>query len=235
MTDLSNRRRRAGRLLVGAAALALPLTASITYAQDAGPNPPAPPVPPTASAAPLPPIAPTAPANPLAPEAPLPPVAGEPRIVIDEESPDGTRKERRVMVFRSTHGDHPAKALGAIPHVERRIVMRGKDGKMLAPDSPEFKAHMERFEKEMEGLGERIEKSVVIDEKHIERFGRSRGGGWRACREHGAAGHRKLRRGRGCERNPLGRWQAGDPDLSGAVGRPCAQQPESGAQLDRGQ
>lgn len=167
MTDLSDRRRRAGLLLVGAAALALPLTASITYAQDAASNPPAPPAPPTAIAAPLPPVAP---ANPLAPEAPLPPVAGEPRIVIDEGTPDGTRKERRVMVFRSAHGDHPAKALGAIPHVERRIVMRGKDGKMLAPDSPEFKAHMERFEREMEGLGERIEKSVVIDEKRIERM-----------------------------------------------------------------
>jgi beta-lactamase regulating signal transducer with metallopeptidase domain len=60
MSDTSPRRRMAGRALLGAAVLALPLTASITYAEVVAP--PAP-------------IAPIAPVAPLAPNAPTAPVA----------------------------------------------------------------------------------------------------------------------------------------------------------------
>lgn len=66
MNDLSQRRRLAGRGLLVAALVALPLTASISYAEPAVPAPPAAP---TAPAAPLPPEAPLPPAAPLAPMA----------------------------------------------------------------------------------------------------------------------------------------------------------------------
>jgi beta-lactamase regulating signal transducer with metallopeptidase domain len=65
MSDISPRRRMAGRMMAGAALLALPLTASITYAA------------PEAPAAPEPPVAPAAPAAPPAPEAPTAPEAPE--------------------------------------------------------------------------------------------------------------------------------------------------------------
>ncbi|PLK24979.1 hypothetical protein C0V72_02920 [Porphyrobacter sp. TH134] len=67
MSDLSPRRRWAGRALLGAGLLALPLTASISYAAGDQPAPAAP-------AAPEAPLAPQPPAPPAAP-APLVPVA----------------------------------------------------------------------------------------------------------------------------------------------------------------
>lgn len=82
MSDISPRRRIAGRALIGASLLALPLTASISYAEtrtrdDAWPEqppvPPAPPAPPEAAvplAPPAPPAMPEAPEIPEAPEAP---------------------------------------------------------------------------------------------------------------------------------------------------------------------
>ena len=63
MTQISPRRRMASRALLMGGALALPLTASITYAETIGqeievPTPPAPPTPPAAPDAPLPPTPP---------------------------------------------------------------------------------------------------------------------------------------------------------------------------------
>ncbi len=71
MTDDTRRRRIVARGTIAAALLALPLTASICYAEAIAASPAAP-------SAPLPPEAPTAPSAPmppLAPEAPLPPEA----------------------------------------------------------------------------------------------------------------------------------------------------------------
>lgn len=169
MTNHTNRRRRAGMLLVAGAALALPLTASISYAADQAPLPPEPPM------ASEPPLAPDWPEVPMPPEAPLPPAAPlapeahEQRIIIDENSPDGTRKERRVMVFRSGDNEHLAVAPGGVPAVHhRRIVMRGNDGKAIAPDSPEFEAHMKKFEKEMEQIEARMEKLGPMSDRWVE-------------------------------------------------------------------
>lgn len=72
MSELSTRRRWAGRALLGAGLLALPLTASISYA--AGESQPETPAPPAAPDAPPPPPAP-----------PAPPAPGEPRVVIIEK------------------------------------------------------------------------------------------------------------------------------------------------------
>ncbi len=121
MSDLSPRRRLAGRALLGAGLLALPLTASISYAASeaqsegdsvlaAPPAPPAPPVPPR------PPLAPDAPLPPEAPEAPEAPRA--PRIVvIDPDAPDGEGSaEVTERVWRDADGK------------ERRMKMVVRDG-----------------------------------------------------------------------------------------------------------
>lgn len=93
MSDLSPRRRLAGRALLGAGLLALPLTASISYAaseaQSEGgsvlPAPPAPSAPPVLPRPPLTPEAPQLPEAPPAPEAPRAPSI----VVIDPDAPDG--------------------------------------------------------------------------------------------------------------------------------------------------
>lgn len=85
MSDPTPRRRMAGRALLGAGLLALPLTASITYA--AGENILAVPEAPEPPAPPAPPAPPQAPDAPTAPEAPEPP-----HVMILETrtgSPDG--------------------------------------------------------------------------------------------------------------------------------------------------
>lgn len=67
MSDISPRRRAAGRVLLGAAVLALPLTASVSYAEALATAPPAPPAAPSVSMG----GTPTPPAPPAPPPAPL--------------------------------------------------------------------------------------------------------------------------------------------------------------------
>ncbi|MEZ5682261.1 MAG: M56 family metallopeptidase [Erythrobacter sp.] len=82
MTDVSKRRRIAGRAGLAAALFALPMTASICYASAAAP------VPPEAPVAPLAPLPPLAPEAPVAPEAPEPPEVAD----IDREMADLERE-----------------------------------------------------------------------------------------------------------------------------------------------
>lgn len=85
MLDISPRRRIAGRVLWVGAALALPLTASVSYA--VAPPPPAPP-------------APVAPAAPPAPPAPaLPPEADGPHTFVWRSHGDGTKGKKDVTVI----------------------------------------------------------------------------------------------------------------------------------------
>ena len=110
MTEPTGRSRVLGRLLLGVAALALPLTATISHATPEAPTPPAAP---EAPAAPLPPEAPVAPDAPTPPDAP--------------DSPDALRHEVVVM----QHGDHaPGK-----PGEEEQVVIvdrqGAKDGKLV--------------------------------------------------------------------------------------------------------
>jgi beta-lactamase regulating signal transducer with metallopeptidase domain len=111
MSHTSPRRRFAGRALLGLGLLALPLTATISYAASedvpAVPEPPAPPAPP---APPSPPMPPEAPEPPLPPEAPQPPEAGEDVEVIEQVIRGEDGKEKRIrMVFRG-HSDPAAQA-----------------------------------------------------------------------------------------------------------------------------
>lgn len=159
MTDVSERRRRVGGLLVGLGALALPLTASITYAQVSEPEPPAPPLPPAAVAAPAVPAAPDAPDAPPAPPAPVVHVE---RIVLDGKP--GEKGERHVMIVRRADGE-PGEP---VVH-ERRIIMKDKDGKLLGPDSPEFETHMKKLEERLGKLDE-MRPGIKFDEKEIARI-----------------------------------------------------------------
>jgi len=77
MSDQTPRRRIAGRALLGVGVLALPLTASISYAESQMPAPPAPPAAPLVGA-----VAPTPPA----PPAPPVPVLADAIIAIDPDT-----------------------------------------------------------------------------------------------------------------------------------------------------
>ena len=105
MSETTRRQRLLGRTLIGAGALALPLTASISYAASADvPEPPAPPPAPAAPVAPVPPVPPAPPAPPAAPLPPEPPTIsadGKTRVwTWNEKGEDGKVRTRRVE-FRS--------------------------------------------------------------------------------------------------------------------------------------
>lgn len=146
MSDPTPARRNIGRLLLAGAALALPLTASISYAaaQDAV-APPAPPAPPAA------------PAAPAAPEAPAEPkIVKEHRIVIVDKEGGATiddpklksrvvTKDGKTIVFKSDKQLSEAeiearveKALASLPDLpdmpippdgaERRVIVKRVHG-----------------------------------------------------------------------------------------------------------
>ncbi len=145
MNDISERRRWAGRLALGATALALPLTASVSYAQV---DPPA---------APAAPEAPEAPATVEAPMPPAPPAA--PSAWTDEkgtihdidaelsqtkQGKDG--RNRTVRVERNV--DDNGKVTG-----RRYVVKHGYA--MTAEERAEFEKDMAEMRKELhEELGE---------------------------------------------------------------------------------
>ncbi len=135
MSDMSSRRRMAGRLFVGAGLLALPLTASISYAESAAaPEPPAPPS--VASVAPAVPSAPAAPTPPIAPAPPTPPAAPIMAEAIVSVDPD-VKVESEVDVIVTVDDD--ARADGQkkrkVKKVKKYSVHR--DGKPLSDEERE--------------------------------------------------------------------------------------------------
>lgn len=120
MTDISPRRRLLGRLLLAGGLLALPLTASISYAEGN-----------QAPAAPLVELVPAAPVAPAAPAAPLLlQAAGE----IAAEAPEGgERVERKVIVIKRKDGESVSqRAPGVSLDENRRIIIL--DGKGLSEE-----------------------------------------------------------------------------------------------------
>ncbi len=122
MSDISPRRRFAGRALIGACVLALPLTASISYAESISQ-----PAPPPRVEAPDVPMASDIPEPPLPPIPPFPPSAeealsgGQFETMFDdvETRSDGSGEVRRVVVLRKKDG-----ASGAPGDREVKRVMR---------------------------------------------------------------------------------------------------------------
>lgn len=173
MSDISARRRWAGRSLLLAGALALPLTASVTYAEDADLAPEAP-------DAPEAPLAPSAPAAPEAPEAPEPLEAPEwmpeedGSVVYTTTDDDGRTVERRIVLRQDPAGTGGRKLTvrtvdkdGKVT-LEERIVPTfsfvDESGRRVS--EADFERHMEEMmrakEKEMEALGERLEKEMEL-------------------------------------------------------------------------
>ncbi|MFU7528306.1 M56 family metallopeptidase [Qipengyuania sp. ASV99] len=126
MNNTTQGRRMAGRLMLGAAVIALPLTASISYAaSDAvADNVQAP-------AAPPPPTAPNAPAAPPAPPAPPSEYETEAIITTDPDTAavgEGTREEH-VFIFHADGNDEVSSAPAAPgdPRVERFVIRDGEN------------------------------------------------------------------------------------------------------------
>ena len=133
MSDVSPSRRRLGRWLLAGGALALPLTASISYAaaQD-GPVQPV-----EVAASDVPPAPPVPPVPPGAVQPPLPPAA-----------PDAPRVEKRVQVFKLAHDGDRADAEDLGPGEHHMMVMR-VDG----PMSEQQQKHFEQMRHEWEKKG----------------------------------------------------------------------------------
>lgn len=138
MTDISPRRRLLGRALVTGGLLALPLTASISYAE--------------APVAPPAPVAPVAPLAPVAPVAPLAPMLLQAADEAAEEAPaDADRRvERKVIVVRTKDGETEVIEPGHAEHEERRIVIMD-DGKLSEEERARLRAELKADMKAMEG------------------------------------------------------------------------------------
>lgn len=157
MSEISPRRRMTGRIMAGAALLALPLTASITYAAPEAPETPAAPVAPIAPPAPPAP-APAAPAAPEAPAAPPAPEVENEEFVtafahVEEDAAaatggDGAADHEMVWVTRDEDGKEKRKV------IRKRIVRKGDIEGMSAEERARLEAEMERLHREFGEKGE---------------------------------------------------------------------------------
>jgi len=109
MENTNTTQRVAGRLMLGAAVIALPLTASISYAATEASKPTLAPL--AVQLAPEAPDAPEAPAVPDAPETPAAPLVDEQIIIIDPEGEvsvgDSNGKNEFVWKSEDGEGDRP--------------------------------------------------------------------------------------------------------------------------------
>jgi len=149
MSEMSRRRRWFGRSLFAASALALPLTASISYASaSAQPAPPEPPAPPAAAVAP---VAPAAPASPAAPAAHQ---TGGDHVYSFAQGHQGDSAAHRFAWSEPPEPPQPPE-----PPVPPQFHSQG------AWDSEEFQAEMEEFQREMERFRQEF------DSQEWEQFG----------------------------------------------------------------
>ncbi|HEU4649807.1 MAG TPA: M56 family metallopeptidase [Croceibacterium sp.] len=148
MSDITPGRRRLGRgLIVSAATLALPLTASISYSVARAQQPISEPVAaPTPPAVTIDPSAPEAPAAPAAPEA----VPSDHRevqtFVVRREGPDGTPHEQHFTYQRHGPNAAPDVPMPAVPRMDFRA--------WGDPNDPDFEKRMEEWGEQMEKWGE---------------------------------------------------------------------------------
>ncbi len=125
MSDISPRRRMFGRLLLAGTALALPLTATVSYA--AAPDSEVQPVElPQSDAPPAPPLGPTSPAAADAPPAPDAPIE---------------HRQRKVIVERDRHG-----AVASDPSGQRHRFVIETDGPLTAEQQKRFERTRKEFE-----------------------------------------------------------------------------------------
>ena len=154
MSDTTPRRRWAGRALMGAAVLALPLTASISYAASDAPHPPEPPAPPSVGVVPpAPPVPPAMDVSsvtaPLPPEPPVPPAAPLAPLGHHSAGADGAHVQVDVSVEEKDG---------------TRNVVVIRNGKRYTGDEAE--RMLDQIEINIEAHNAAIEKEVEIAEKH---------------------------------------------------------------------
>lgn len=131
MAEVSRRRRWLGRAMIGASALALPLTASVSYAaSSAQPAPPAPPAPPAAELPPAPPAAPR--------PGEVGPQQDASSFALAGDGEAATKSAAREFTVRRGEGT-------PVPAMPKLEFDGGSD-----PSDPAFQARMETFEREME-------------------------------------------------------------------------------------
>ena len=142
MSETSRRRRLLGRSLIATGALALPLTASISYSAAVSAQEPEAPAAPSVASPELPPSAPEAPATAQAPE-----VRREVQtIVTRSEGDDGEHTVHRFTMRRDGDGEWVMPEMPEMPDLQ----FRGWGD----PADPEFQARMEEWSRQMERWGE---------------------------------------------------------------------------------
>jgi len=140
MTDISSRRRKIGIAAITTTALALPLTASISYAHPEDGD--------EAPEAPLPPQAPVAPEVPQAPIPPVPPLAPEAPTIIAVD-PDN---HHSLVVRQSQDGDS---------QVVTRVIRRERVSPDGAINEQEFADLMAEVEADLEAAGIASERAAM--------------------------------------------------------------------------
>lgn len=145
MTDVSARRRWSGRLLITAGALALPLTGSISYAQDdaaAAPAAPVPIVPSSVLAAPAPPAP---------PEAPSAPIDGDGNRVVRMSSMVGDGADGEAMTAReSAEFDAEMKDYARdMADYRRDLADHARDQRDHASDMADFHRDMAEMQRDL--------------------------------------------------------------------------------------
>ncbi|HLV06411.1 MAG TPA: M56 family metallopeptidase [Croceibacterium sp.] len=139
MSERSHRRRWFGRSLIGASALALPLTASISYAavetRFSSPLPPAPPQPVAAPVAPLPPAPPEA-------------------LAAGEFSAGADAYDGRLLPLSTPAV--PTPPTPPLPPVPPLPPLPQAEVHGVSPHDPEFAERMEEFGRAMEEWGEAL-------------------------------------------------------------------------------
>jgi len=164
MPDRSKRGRWAGRMILAAGALALPLTGSISYAQSDAPPPPEPPAAPSAPAAPRPVAAPLPPAPPAPPSGAAEDTMRH-RIVrierhVAEDEVDSADESREVRRGISRHSDGMS--------AEERAVFDRETAEMhaeLAKEKAELNRELER-ELGKDGKVRREMRIATADARH---------------------------------------------------------------------
>ena len=178
MSDVSKRRRFAGRAGIAAALFALPMTATVCYSSAIAAAP-EPVQPPEAPAAPLPPAPPLAPEPPAAPEAPeferemadldrelaeAEKEIARAELEIERELGDARKKHVHTSVVTKKDGKR---------HVERHIVRSGHEVEMSAEEREvlrrELKEQLAEVRKQLAEDGEiRREMRWAMAEAHAQ-------------------------------------------------------------------
>ena len=144
MSEISPRRRMMGRSMLAGAALVLPLTASVSYAESLSAEAAVPPVPPVPAVAAVPPVpgVPAVPPAPLAPDAPEAPAPGSFEYEFDYDT-DGNATPTKVFVSREAK----AKDGKGKNTVHRFVMADGSDWEFV---EDEFEARMDAMELELD-------------------------------------------------------------------------------------